>query len=55
MDNEDIKDTNERQNALLNDKYLNLLDELEKDNPLGVITSINPDQQIDNDEILKSR
>lgn len=35
------------------EKYLDLIEELEK-NDLGAMTKMNPDEQLDNDEILKN-
>lgn len=55
MDKENKLEGSNLENTTINEKYLNMLEELEKDNDLGMMTSINPDQQLDNDDILKAR
>lgn len=35
------------------EKYLDLIQELEKNDRLDIMTNMNPDEQLDNDEILK--
>lgn len=55
MENEEIKDINNGDVSDKKDKYLDLIEELESENKLDNKTNLNPDQQLDNDEILRHR
>lgn len=56
MDNENIQDVNNTDEIRdRKEKYLDLIEELEEENKLGTTTSMNPDQQLDNDDILRQR